>query len=579
MALCVGIVWLTYRAVEVKDHLSAASSIAPQIKVEIAAGKSAEARHLLDQVQDHTHAARVAASDPLWKITSLMPLIGPNFHAISEVAQAADSVATGAADPLLAAFDSLASVAASPVNEILDVTHLREETSGIAAASLTTETATARLEALDKSNLLPEISGQLNEVIHTLHDINGPLKLAAEASGLLPAMLGSNEPRNYLLLVQNNAEIRATGGLPGALAVVQIDKGKLQLTGQVSAKELGKFVPPVDVDAEQKRIFSTRLGAYISDVNLTPDFPTVAQAAKAMWETRYGSLIDGVIAIDPIVLSHILAVIGPLPLPNVDAATSSNLPSSLTAENVVKTLLSDVYVTLAYGEQDLFFASVAHQVFATIAAGKAPTLPLIKALAKSVEENRLHIWSQRDAEQRLMVSTRLGGSVSIGPDADNGSFGAFFNDGTGAKMDYHVDRTVQLLKKCPRDGYEEVIVRISSTNTAPLDAAISLPSYVTGDGIFGVPPGSVQTNILAYGPEQAHIDMAKLDGGPTNFASYLHSARPVGVVSIRLAPGESRTLEFTFRRSNLNPAPHLVVTPTVQPIQDVILPMRAEACG
>ncbi|WP_420898141.1 DUF4012 domain-containing protein [Cryobacterium suzukii] len=37
------------------------------------------------------------------------------------------------------------------------------------------------------------------------------------AATLLPAMLGATEPRNYILLFQNPAELRSTGGIPGAL--------------------------------------------------------------------------------------------------------------------------------------------------------------------------------------------------------------------------------------------------------------------------------------------------------------------------------------------------------------------------
>ncbi len=86
------------------------------------------------------------------------------------------------------------------------------------------------------------------------------------------------------------------------------------------------------------------------------------------------------------------------------------------------------------------------------------------------------------------------------------SFGVYFNDGTGAKMDYYVKRTAQLVKQCTGTEYGEVKVRITSTNTAPVDAATSLPAYVTGGGIFGVPPGSVQTNVIAYGPSLTRGD-------------------------------------------------------------------------
>ena len=578
--LCTAVLWMTYRTLEVKSHLSTAASLASQVKLQITAGHSPDARNVLGQVQDHTRAARAAVNDPLWKIANRIPLLGENFNAVTEVTQAADSVVTGAGGPLLTTFDLLASGATSPVNGVLDIAHLKEATAGVASAAMTTENAAVRLDALDKRHLLPQISGPLNDVIQMLHDANVQLKAGAELSTLLPSMLGSDEPRNYLILVQNNAEVRATGGLPGALAVVRVNKGKIQLTAQVSGKELGKFVPRVGVDQEQELIYSTRLGAYISDVNLTPDFPTVAQTAKAMWETRYGTPIDGVVAIDPIVLGHVLKVSGPLPLPKgSDTTSSGNLPSTLTAENVVKTLLSDVYVTMAYGEQDQFFASAAQQVFEAIAAGKVPVLPLINALAQSTEENRLHVWSLRDAEQRAMMSTRLGGAISSGPDAGSGSFGVYFNDGTGAKMDYYVKRTVQLVKECPQDGNEKINVRVTSANTAPADAAASLPTYVTGDGVYGVPPGSVQTNIIAYGPAQSDVETARLDGQQTTFAPYLHRNRPVGVIAVRLAPGESKTVEFTFGKIIQHTEPKVVVTPGVEDVKNVIMPTKIAECG
>lgn len=576
VVICSAVLWMAYRTMEVKHHLSSAVSLIPQIKVQIYAGNGGEARNLLGQVQDHTQAARDAVDDPLWKVSSRMPFFGQNFDAVSGVTLAADSVITGVGGPLLGTYDLFASGAAAPKDGVLDVAQLREASSGIASASLTTKRALSQLEAIDKRNLLPEISEPLDEVTRMLQDASGPLNAAAELSGLLPSMLGSDEPRNYLVLVQNNAEIRATGGLPGALAVVRIDKGKIELTAQVSGKELGKFVPRIGVDPEQERIYTTRLGAFISDVNLTPDFPTVAQTAKAMWETRYGTPIDGVVAIDPIVLSHVLKVSGPLPLPE---AHGSNLPSSITADNVVKTLLADVYVTMSNGNQDQFFASAARQVFEAIASGKAPVMPLIQALAQSTGENRLHAWSQRDAEQHMLVSTKLGGSASAGPDAGSDSFGAFFNDATGAKMDYYVRRTVQLVKECAKDGYEETSVRVTSTNTAPADAATSLPAYVTGGGIYGVSPGSVQTNIVAYGPVQTNMETAKLDGQRIDFAAHLHSNRPVGVLAVKLAPGETKTAEFTFGKIVQNSEPNLVVTPTVQDVNDVILPTQIAQCG
>ena len=66
------------------------------------------------------------------------------------------------------------------------------------------------------------------------------------------------------------------------------------------------------MDAEQQQIYSTRLGKYMQDVNLTPDFPTAAATAQAMWERKTGQRVDGVISMDPVALGYVLDATGPV---------------------------------------------------------------------------------------------------------------------------------------------------------------------------------------------------------------------------------------------------------------------------
>ena len=374
--------------------------------------------------------------------------------------------------------------------------------------------------------------------------------------------------------------MRATGGLAGALAVVRVDQGKIELTAQTTASALGKFVPPIVVDADQEHIYSNKLGKQISGANLTPDFPTAAQTAKSMWETRYGTAIDGVVALDPIVLSHILKATGPLRLDSLPGTSlHGSLPTTLTADNVTKVLLADAYTTLNYADQDRYFADAAKRVFEALTSGKAPGVELIQALAQSAGEDRLRVWSSRKQEQQVLASSAIGGSVMSGPDASPGSFGVYFNDGTGSKMDYYVRQKIQLVPQCAVNGYGQTTVKVSLTNTAPTDAATSLPAGVTGGGAYGVPPGVVQTNVVVYGPPEARVNTAKLDGTKSDFSPFIHGNRPVGMVSIRVAPGESHTVEFEFSQIPQGTQSHIVVTPSVQNVKDVILPPEAADCN
>ncbi|MFX1821899.1 DUF4012 domain-containing protein [Pseudarthrobacter sp. CC4] len=575
-----GTVWVGLKASSIKTELEAAARLIPQLKQEIVASDAESAANTANELRDHTLVARRAAEDPLWTLASSLPWIGPNLSAVSEVARSADDVAGLGLIPLLNVYESLDWQALVPTGKGSTLEPLKAAAPTIESAAYTVRASSERLQDIDTTQLLPQVARPLLEAGDELREATGALDSAADAAKVAPNMLGADGPRTYLLMIQNNAEARASGGIPGALAVLTLDRGKLSLDAQSSASDLGVVSPALSVDAEQERIFSTRLGKYMQDTNLTPDFPTAASTAQAMWEKKTGQRVDGVISIDPVALSYILESTGPVELsgPELTAVRVSGLPTELTGGNVVPTLLSDVYAKIKQPKlQDAYFASVAKEVFSALSSGKGGAKGLILGITRGTEEGRVIVWSSRSSEQAVISKYSLSGSVS-GPSVSPAQFGVYFNDGTGAKMDYYVKHTVQLVKECPADGYKQTTVRITSSNTAPADAADSLSAYVTGGGVFGVSPGTVQTNIVAYGPVQANVESASVNGKKEQFAPYLHANRPVGVVAQQLAPGESKTVDFTFGKIVQHTEPKLVVTPSVQPVKDVILPTKNAPC-
>lgn len=577
--VCVATVGAT--ASSIKSELDAAIRLVPALKDDLAASRSSEAAASVEKLRAHTTAAKKSAENPIWTLASSVPGFGQNFTAVSEVARSADDVANLGLAPLVSVFTTLDWNSLLPNDSGTSLGPFQEASPSVSSAAHAVRLSAARLDGIDATKLLPQIAAPLTQAREQLKDVSKTLDSAADAAALAPQMMGSQGPRNYLLMIQNNAEVRATGGIPGALAVLSLDNGKLTLGTQSSAGDLGVISPVIPVDSEQHQIYSGRLGKFMQDVNLTPDFPTAASTARSMWERKTGQRVDGVISIDPIALSYILEATGPVTLsnPQLTRIASSQLPLELTGRNVVQTLLSDVYSKIEEPYvQDIYFAGVAQEVFKALSEGRGNATALIAGIARAVDEGRVLVWSSQPSEQQLLANYPLGGGVA-GPGIAPAQFGVYFNDGTGAKMDYYVKRTAQLLKECPRDGYEQTTVRVTSINTAPADAATSLPAYVTGDGVFGVPPGSVQTNIVAYGPVQAHIEMVEMDGQKTEFAPHLHSSRPVGVIAIRLAPGESKTVDFTFGKIVQHTEPNLFVTPTVQDVKEVTKPTENVGCN
>ncbi len=573
-------IWLGTRALSLNAEMGQIVSLVPELKSQIEKDDSTAALATVEQLKEHSASSRQLVSDPVWTAATAVPWLGPNFQAAREIAISADDVIQLGIGPLAQTYKTLDWKTLVSDGEGIDLQPLTAAAPELASASHAISASSRRLNGINESALIADLESPLVEFKQQLASAGKSLDAAADAARLAPEMMGGSSPRQYLLLIQNNAEVRATGGIPGALAVLTFSDGKMSLTDQNSAGGLGTVSPTVQVDAEQQQIYSSRLGKYMQDVNLTPDFPTAANTAQRMWEIKTGQKVDGVISIDPVALGYVLDATGPVTIddPEVLKLARGGLPTELNSKNVVKTLLSDVYAKIEQPEkQDAYFAAVAKKIFSALSGGQGEAKGLIEGVTRGSQEGRILVWSGREEEQSVIATYVLGGSTS-GPSVSPAEFGLYFNDGTGAKMDYYVKRTVQLIKECAKDGYEQTTVRVTSTNTAPMDAATSLPAYVTGDGNFGVPPGSVQTNLVAYGPAQANVETVKLGDEQTAFAPHIHGDRPVGVLALRLGPGESKTVDFTFGKIVQHTEPNLAVTPTVQDVRDVILDTTISPC-
>lgn len=568
---CIG--WLTYQAMVITHHLEAALESADSAQELVDSQDLDAAASKLTGMKIHTSEARAAATDPLWRAFGTLPWIGDNFSAVSKVSIAADT-SVNAIEPLLLALNGTR-MDTILTNGKVDIEAIKEIAPHLSRASSDTKAAYDTLKGIESSSLVPQISRPLKSATTTLGILASSVDGASSATAVLPDMLGASGERSYLVLVQNNAEIRATGGIPGALVVLKTRDGQIEFTDHGSASALGRFKPPLAVDEEQERIYTTRLGGYMQNVNLTPDFPTAASTAQAMWEKENpNTKIDGVIALDAVVLSRLLVATGPVELSSLDSLPlgTGDLPTTLNSENVVQTLLSDVYREIEEPQvQDAYFAAVASDIFAALTDGSTDPVQMLKAVQQSAEDQRLFVWSEFEDEQEVMSASTLGGSIVT----EEPTIGVYFNDGTGAKMDYYVEREVQLIERCEPDGYYRYAVQATLANKAPLDAAQVLPEYVTGGGNFGVSPGTVRTNVYAYGPLEWLLESASVDGKKSSFGSYRHADSPVAGLTVSLEPGESTTVEFEFSTLYETVEPQLRVTPTVQPRSEMVITAKS----
>ena len=94
-------------------------------------------------------------------------------------------------------------------------------------------------------------------------------------------MVGADGPRDYLLVFQNNAEIRATGGLPGAWARVHAQDGKLTIVEQGAGGDFGERATPVLALSKPERAVYGQVTMY-ARMQTRPITAKMARAVRIM---------------------------------------------------------------------------------------------------------------------------------------------------------------------------------------------------------------------------------------------------------------------------------------------------------
>jgi hypothetical protein len=552
---------VAFQGTRTRDDLRLVATSLDTLRDQLAAGDVASARATLASLREHTGAARARTSGWLWRLAAHGPVVGDDAAAVATAARVLDDLAR---DALPALVDVMAEVdpdALAPRGGRVDIDALAAAAPRLATAAEAVRLARERIAAIDVDGLLPPVRAAVIGLRGELDRASGPAAVAARVARLLPAMLGANGPRTYLVLFQNLAEVRATGGAANAFAVVRADRGKVRFVEQgMAATDLQSFLDPVlPLEPAMRALYSERLGKYPADVNFTPHFPTAARLVREMYRLRSGRTVDGVLATDPVALAHLLRATGPLRLPSGAVMTSSN---------AVKLLLSDVYAALpSAADQDAFYAAAAKVTFETLLSGRLDPGAALAALTRAAEERRILVWSAHPAERRLIAGTVLEGSLPE-RDGDRPTVGVFLNDGTGAKLGYYLSGSVTVASgTCRPDGRRELRVTIRLRSSAP---ARGLSSAVVGT-LGLVPPYTTRTNIMIFSPVGGAVGAVRHDGRPARLGGGLERGRAVGVVRVDLRPGQATTLEAVVL-TDAAPAgatggyqPALWTTPGVRP--------------
>ncbi|MFH1863601.1 MAG: DUF4012 domain-containing protein [bacterium] len=366
------------------------------------------------------------------------------------------------------------------------------------------------------------------------------IKLAAVFADKLPATLGAEKKKIYLVLLQNNMELRPTGGFIGSFALVTLEAGKIsditiQDVYSADGQLKGYVKPPAPIAN-----YLGNANWFLRDSNWDPDFPTSAQRAEWFLDKEIDVSVDGVISIDLEPIRDLMGVYGPI---------------SLADYGVTLDELNFYEKTQAEAERDFFPGSYRKSGFLTAIAkaltaefavpNKGNFLNISKMFFENIKQKHIQIFLHDRDVQRIVSDLGWDGSVSH-PDCSGNCFSDWFglveaNFGVN-KSNYYIKRNYSLQVSLQPDGLVKKILNVSYSNIA--NAAMG-------------PSANYKTYTrLLLSPDAEIINLSLVNGKSEEELKYdtelVRGRKEIGTL-MEIPPDGNRTLNMEWRdKSNLN---------------------------
>jgi hypothetical protein len=548
--------WLTLRALTARTQLVQARQDLSAARAAVLRGEVRAARAPTERAREATGRAVRATHDPVWTVASAIPVLGRTPAAVRTVTEVADELAAGAVPELVAAAEVLDPRGmVGPGGQVrLDV--LRSARPAAVRALRSTDSAAADLGSV-RGPLPGPVADNVRSLAEDVDELGTLTDGLARATEIGPAMLGGGGERTYLLAVQNPAEARGTGGLLGVYGLLTADGGRVRLveTGRNHDLRDARRLP-VDLGREYSDLYGDDPGIWRNS-NLSPHFPYAARIWLALYERQFGERLDGVLAVDPVMLGYLLRSTGPVDLPN---------GQRVNAGNAARLVLRDAYERLPRGNQDRardeYLIGLGEAVTGAVLAGDGDPTRMARAVRQSVDENRLQIWSSRPDEQRRLAGTRVAGELPRTP----GPFAELVvNNGGGNKLDYYTERRVTYRLRPCGDEARRSRITVDLRNDAP---SAGLPDYVVGRGLRDaeggrLPRGTNRMLVYLVTTKGSQLVSATLDGRRLGLQEHSERGHPVLFTTVDAAPGETRTVEVDLVEPARSEDPRVRVQPMV----------------
>lgn len=374
---------------------------------------------------------------------------------------------------------------------------------------------------------------EITELTSSISDLQIFLSKIRTFSTSTPELLGLNGQRDYLLLFQNNMELRPTGGFIGSYGILSLKDGKiidLKISDVYTADgELkGKIFPPGPITK-----YMGQPSWYLRDSNYSPDFKVSAEKAEYFLEKETGELVDGVVALDISVVQEILKVIGPIAVPE--------FKETISAENLYEK-------AEMYSEKDFFAGSTQKKDFLSVLnehmlrslfqSPKSKWLNLIAGFNKSLNEKHVQAFFHDQNISRQLSEFNWDGQIPIFTPANSDclSLGVTCDYLGIVESNFGANKANAYLKRdlsheivFGRSGEVEEKITIKYNNESPSNAW---------------PAGTYKNYLRIYTPQNSSLLRIDLDDKKASMSAHTDTEKPKtkeGELDVEIATESAKT--------------------------------------
>lgn len=342
------------------------------------------------------------------------------------------------------------------------------------AARISLRAAADELQRVSAS-VIPEAQReQFLLVQSTLPSLQEALDGVSSALAVADALTSGR--KHVLLILQNNNELRPTGGFAGTYGAFDLDNGTItkqvvssiyDLDGQLATT----YVPPLPLFAVNNRW-------YLRDANWFADFSESAESIIGFYEQEAHQTPDVVIAITPEVAVHLLKLTGPIAMTDYGVV--------LDADNFIE--VTQVETSIHYDKQEnkpkKMLAEFLPLLLQRVSELPPKRLPeVIGAIQKSLVTRDVQLYARDERLQQRLESLGWAGRIRT---TSRDYLSIVSSNLGGTKTDLALQQDVQLTSNIDTNGVVQNTLRIHRRNPLPDVPGLSNKTFMR---IF-VPRGS-----------------------------------------------------------------------------------------